>query len=71
MRRYRASWNPEAQMMIVVGALISLPTWHPDHPGRCRDYLKVWDFDFDISPNASGQGITIGVQANLPCIGTA
>jgi hypothetical protein len=39
---------PHAEFMVVISGLLSLPTHHPDHPGRCRDYLKVSNFDFDI-----------------------
>jgi len=42
------SGNPEAEMMIVISGLLSMPTHHPDHPGHCRDYLEMSNFDFDI-----------------------
>jgi hypothetical protein len=41
--------NPEAEMMIVLWTLISMPTNYPDHPGFIRDYIEVWDFDFDVT----------------------
>jgi hypothetical protein len=54
--------NKEAQMMIMIWELISLPTGKPDRPGRCRDYVEAWDFSFDISPGRNGQTFEVNVN---------
>ena len=40
--------NQQVEMMAAVYFLLNQPTHHPDHPGRYRDYLPAWDFDFNI-----------------------
>lgn len=41
--------NPSAEMLFVMWWLLWMPTSHPHHPGRYRDYIELWDFNFDIS----------------------
>lgn len=40
--------NREAEMAIVTWGLLMGKTQHLDHPGVFADYLKAWDFDFNI-----------------------
>ena len=52
------------EMRILTWMLLSQPTNHPDHPGLFRNYVKAWDFDFDIS-RGSGPGrfrLTVGAR---------
>ena len=62
--------NPEAEMMVVVWSLIALPTGLPDRPGRCRDYLEAWNFEFDVCPGRNDRAFQIDVKAS-PAHGTA
>jgi hypothetical protein len=57
------SGNPEPEMMIVIAGLLALPTHHPDHPGHCRDYLEVSNFDFDIKNDPQNSTFHINVRA--------
>jgi hypothetical protein len=36
-------------MMVIIVMLLSQQSTHEDHPGRIRDYVDAWDFDFDIT----------------------
>jgi hypothetical protein len=40
--------NPDTERMMVVWRVLRSPTNHPDHPGRYRDYIEAWNFDFDF-----------------------
>jgi hypothetical protein len=62
--------NHETQMMVVIWLLIALPTGLPDRPGRCRDYLEAWNFEFDVCPGHNDQAFQIDVKAR-PAHGTA
>jgi hypothetical protein len=55
--------NPEPEMMIMIAGLLALPTHHPDHPGRCRDYLEASNFDFDIKNDRRNLRFDIDVRA--------
>ena len=57
------SGNPEPEMMIVIAGLLALPTHHPDHPGHCRDYREVSNFDFDIKNDPQNSTFHINVRA--------
>jgi hypothetical protein len=46
--------DPEIEQQCVLSYLLSRPTTHPQHPGRFRDYISVWDFSFDIKPTPDG-----------------
>jgi hypothetical protein len=60
-----ATSNPQAEMMVVLWTLISLPTKYPDHPGFIRDYIELWDFDFDISNDVNPRKFVINYNAKL------
>ena len=51
----------ETQMMMLLWFVLSQPTQHPDHPGLYRDYVPVWDFDFNIMPDPSTMTVEIEV----------
>jgi hypothetical protein len=40
--------NQQFEMMATIYFILSQPTGHPDYPGHYRDYLEVWDFDFNF-----------------------
>ena len=61
-------FNPQSdggEMPILVWALLSRPTEHPDHPGFFRDYVEAWDFDFDISSDDLKKGFRVEVTAEF------
>jgi hypothetical protein len=53
------------EMPILVWMLLSKPTGNPDHPGIFRDYIEVWDFDFDICEGSDAKRIRVGVAARM------
>jgi hypothetical protein len=66
------STNIQAEMMVVLWTLISLPTNYPDHPGFIRDYIEVWDFDFEIRRDPVNENkFTIAFNAGFAKEGTA
>lgn len=40
---------PELEMVCVIYWLLEKPTNQPGRPGRWRDYIELWDFNFEIS----------------------
>jgi hypothetical protein len=46
--------EPWLEQQCVLSYLLSRPTTHPQHPGRFRDYISVWDFSFNIKPTPDG-----------------
>jgi len=36
-------------MMVIMSMLLSQQSTHEDHPGRIRDYVDAYNFDFDIT----------------------
>ncbi len=36
-----------------------------DHPGCCRDYIKLWNFDFDIQCDEQAKTLRADVHATL------
>ena len=60
----------ETQMMILVWTLIGMPTGYPDRPGKCRDYLEAWNFDFDVCHGRNDRAFKINVKGS-PAHGSA
>jgi hypothetical protein len=56
------SWG---EMPIMTWMLLSKPTGHPDHPGIYRDYVGMWDFDFDVSRGSDPKRIRVAVAARM------
>jgi hypothetical protein len=48
----------EMQMSVSVWWLLDQPTDHADHPGF-RDYIDVWDFNFNVVPTPTGLKVEI------------
>lgn len=63
--------NRESEMMLVIWMLISQPTGYSDRPGICRDYLEMWDFDFDVTVNAKAKTFTVMINGHPRAEGTA
>jgi hypothetical protein len=38
---------------------------HPDHPGYCRDYIELWNFNFDIQCDEQAKTLHADVHATL------
>ncbi len=36
-------------MLLLTYFVLNMPTHHPDHPGRYRDYIPAYDFAFDVT----------------------
>jgi len=53
---------------VLLWMLLSQATGHPDHPGAYRDYIEVWDFDFDISGDV-GAPLKVTVGGRMQCDG--
>jgi hypothetical protein len=47
------------QMAVVLWWLLEKPTTHPDHPGKFRDYIDVWDFDFNLVSTPNGLKVEV------------
>ena len=53
---------------ILLWMLLTQPTHNPDRPGLYRDYIEVWDFDFDISGDI-GAPLQVAVGGRKQCGG--
>jgi hypothetical protein len=63
--------NPQDEMMMVIWLLISMPTGDPDRPGLYRDYLEMWNFDFDIKVDPDAGTFKAQVAGSLTARGAA
>src|SRR4051812_33091637 len=58
--------DPQIQMIMLAWLVLETPTQHPDHPGRVRDYVGVWNFDCDIrSVPDNPKRFTVKLRANF------
>src|SRR4051794_32339555 len=58
--------DPQIQMMMLTWLVLEMPTTHPDHPGRVRDYVGVWNFDCDIrSAPGNPEKFEVQLKANF------
>jgi hypothetical protein len=53
---------------ILLWMLLTQPTHNPDRPGFYRDYIEVWDFDFDVSGDI-GAPLRVKVGGRMQCGG--
>ncbi|HVM81454.1 MAG TPA: hypothetical protein VMU06_20700 [Stellaceae bacterium] len=51
--------EPRKRLMTVVYFILAQGTGRADRPGKFRDYLPSWDFEFDL--RRAGDGIAIDV----------
>jgi len=61
--------NEQPQMLAVMHFFLSHPTERLDRPGVFRDHFGSWDFN--IKPNADGEGAFIEVMASWPAAAQA
>ena len=53
------SGDRQSRLMTVAYFVLSHDTGRADRPGKFRDYLPMWDFEFDL--HRDGNGISIDV----------
>ena len=53
---------------VLLWMLLTQPTHNPDRPGFYRDYIEVWDFDFDVSGDI-GAPLRVKVGGRMQCGG--
>src|SRR5258705_1545396 len=64
--RFIPTADQEFQMMMLTWLVLTMPTHHPDHPGRFCDYIAVWNFDFDVCDDPkTPDGFVVEVRAGV------
>ncbi len=64
--------DQELQMMTLTWLVLTMPTQHPDHPGRFGDYITMWNFDFDVCDDPKApDGFVVEVKAGFDKHGIA
>jgi hypothetical protein len=51
----------DVEMAAIIYCITMRPMTHPDYPGVLRDYLPMWDFEFDLRP-VEGDRLTFEVE---------
>ncbi len=54
----------QGEMVWLMYFVTQTPLDH-DHPGHCRDYIELWDFDFDIQYDEQAKTLRADVHATL------
>jgi len=60
----------DVEMVAIIYFIAMQPTTHPDHPGVFRDYLPMWDFEFDLR-HIEGDRFNVEVVASFNREGVA
>jgi hypothetical protein len=61
---YFITQRHDVEMAAIIYFIAMQPTTHPDHPGAFRDYLSMWDFEFDLE-HIEGDRFNVEVVASF------
>jgi len=61
---YFITQRHDVEMAAIIYFIAMQPTTHPDHPRAFRDYLSMWDFEFDLG-HIEGDRFNVEVVASF------